>query len=1007
MVVRPHPSWRSCLRKVHGYAKEIFIAGLASVSGLQSTVLRLARPSGQFLVMNSPDHCVNDQDHRPVALGFQTAIIPCRISVALALLLASLPVSAGVLSGDFIPLAPGTHINLTAFGPLDWEHWGLNSATNINRKAGVTPRIGALTAVGANPIQRLTTNQVGFTWSDGTPTLSAAKSPTGVFIRGLNNGFELTTSADSERRRLFIFAGVEAATVLLEALLSDGSAPGYYDESLASAGPLSNGVYVIDFAAGPNNKTLTVRFTAQTLYETNGRVVVQAAALISNLPPTVQLSSPVNNASFFNLADITLAADASDNDGTILLVEFYSGAQKLGEVIDPPYTLQWNAVPSGTYALTARATDHDGATTVSAPVGIEVQPNFAPTVAMSNPASFASYAAPANILLEATASDMDGTVAKVEFYRGNQKVGEVMNSPYLFTWTNATAGEYLVTARATDNQGAMSVSKPVSVFLTAHGGYLSVTSAIISGDVFLDAEGPADWVHWGLYTENSFNRKRGVVPLLNNATVSGDAANPFADNANTYTWADGTPTPAMTNTPTGIYVVGSHNEFHLEAPAGLATNTLKVFVGAYGARGQLLAYLDDFSTPVVADFSVNNPFNGPSTVYTLRYAATAPDKILHVRFLVDTDFSGDGNVTLQAAALDTGNSPPSAVVTDPPNGSSLLWPGNVTISAAAADVDGSVTNVEFYLDGLKLGQKTTSPYTMVWSNATLGSHRLAARAIDNRGLAFTSRVAQVFVTIGGGTLITSSAFPPAQLDLSTEGLTDWTHWGLTKANSFNHLSGANTRIANVTTLGNANAKQYADNFTGYFWTHGTPTPTAENSHTGIFVYGLANGFQITAPADRARRRLNVYVGLYGARGRFEAFLSDHSAPSFTDSSLHSVYGNQYRVYTIDYASATPGQKITVRHIGEELFDTDFGNVTLQAATLVDLGPQLLDGNWDGTAFRFRVPTRSSWTYTVEYSDLLPATSWQTLQSFPGTGTDVWVTNSFPLSAQRFYRIVGD
>src|SRR5206468_3465819 len=77
---------------------------------------------------------------------------------------------AARLDGSFSPLAAGSNVNLSIAGTIDWVHWGLGSATEINRKASVTPHIGPLVGVGANPIQQLTTNRVGFGWSDGTPT---------------------------------------------------------------------------------------------------------------------------------------------------------------------------------------------------------------------------------------------------------------------------------------------------------------------------------------------------------------------------------------------------------------------------------------------------------------------------------------------------------------------------------------------------------------------------------------------------------------------------------------------------------------------------------------------------------------------------------------------------------------------------------------------------------------------------------------------------------------------
>ena len=60
--------------------------------------------------------------------------------------------------------------------------------------------------------------------------------------------------------------------------------------------------------------------------------------------------------------------------------------------------------------------------------------------------------------LAATASDPDGTVSKVEFFNGATKLGEDTTAPYSFTWNSVTAGNYTLTARATDNQGATTTS---------------------------------------------------------------------------------------------------------------------------------------------------------------------------------------------------------------------------------------------------------------------------------------------------------------------------------------------------------------------------------------------------------------------------------------------------------------------------------------------------------------------------------------------------------------------
>ena len=92
-----------------------------------------------------------------------------------------------------------------------------------------------------------------------------------------------------------------------------------------------------------------------------------------NQPPSVSITSPSNGASFTEPANITITADASDSDGSVFLVEFFEGTNKLGEDSSSPYQYNWNNVIEGNYSLTARATDNDAATTTSGPVSISVE----------------------------------------------------------------------------------------------------------------------------------------------------------------------------------------------------------------------------------------------------------------------------------------------------------------------------------------------------------------------------------------------------------------------------------------------------------------------------------------------------------------------------------------------------------------------------------------------------------------------------------------------------------
>ena len=96
-----------------------------------------------------------------------------------------------------------------------------------------------------------------------------------------------------------------------------------------------------------------------------------------------------------------------------------------------------------------------GSVTVKAVSGVP------PIVNLTSPTNGAVFPAPATIGLSATATDPDGTVAKVEFFRDNISLGVDSSDPYNGSAANLAAGDYVLTARATDNQSLVSTSAPV------------------------------------------------------------------------------------------------------------------------------------------------------------------------------------------------------------------------------------------------------------------------------------------------------------------------------------------------------------------------------------------------------------------------------------------------------------------------------------------------------------------------------------------------------------------
>ena len=91
--------------------------------------------------------------------------------------------------------------------------------------------------------------------------------------------------------------------------------------------------------------------------------------------------------------------------------------------------------------------------------------NASPTISITSPTDGnSSFTAPASIIINATALDSDGTVSGVEFYQGATKLGPTdTTSPYTYTWSSVAAGSYSLTAKATDNDGAVTTSTAVNI----------------------------------------------------------------------------------------------------------------------------------------------------------------------------------------------------------------------------------------------------------------------------------------------------------------------------------------------------------------------------------------------------------------------------------------------------------------------------------------------------------------------------------------------------------------
>jgi hypothetical protein len=230
-----------------------------------------------------------------------------------------------------------------------------------------------------------------------------------------------------------------------------------------------------------------------------------------------------------------------------------------------------------------------------------------------------------------------------------------------------------------------------------------------------------------------------------------------------------------------------------------------------------------------------------------------------------------------------------------------------------------------------------------------------------------------------GTLSASVAATPATINLTAVGALDWARWGGGNSTAddpaaYNHKASVTPLISTYTLVGPdaaTSAEQWNDAGSPLFtWSDGTPTLTGDGlgnggsffPNTGNSISGVGDGYQITVPASTKPQILKVFTGCYSALANFNAALSDNSAPPYNDQSMDDQTGDGFDgVYTIMFAAGSAGQilTVTITMTNVTAFDTNYANVTLEAAILtgpepIILTPPASSTNWVGQNQQFSV-----------------------------------------------------
>jgi hypothetical protein len=454
--------------------------------------------------------------------------------------------------------------------------------------------------------------------------------------------------------------------------------------------------------------------------------------------------------------------------------------------------------------------------------------NVVPTVSLTSPAAGQSFAPPATITLSANANDTDGTITKVDFYRGSTLIGTATTAPYTITWSNVAAGSYSLTAKATDNAAgvgtstavAISVAAPKVAFTNLVSGGLYEGTVYASGTYVGDPASTSVWVDNGKSSRlaelsgNTFSARLDMLPGPNTIKVSVVRADKTYDNASINVTGWQSPAVALTmpvtetfNMPVNVILEAqavsplgtiSKVEFRRDgnllgtvtappyqytwtnAPKGQFRITATAHDNA-SYTGMAQTYINVLGPNVPPTISIAAPLNGsnytaPANILITTNAADSDGSIAQVEFLGDEAVLGASNIapfqlnwnlvpvgthTIRARATDnTGaqtmsapasvtvtnpNSLPSVSLTAPQSNAQFAAGSDITIQAAAADSDGTIARVDFYIGNSLLGTTGTAPYQFVWKGASPGAYSLTARAFDDTGAMTASQAVAITV----------------------------------------------------------------------------------------------------------------------------------------------------------------------------------------------------------------------------------------------------------------------
>jgi hypothetical protein len=319
------------------------------------------------------------------------------------------------------------------------------------------------------------------------------------------------------------------------------------------------------------------------------------------------------------------------------------------------------------------------------------------TISITGPAEGATFTPGAAIPFTVNAADPGGAIRKVTYYANGVAIGESTTAPFSFTWNNAAAGRYAVTAEAFDYRGLTTMSTPVNVvvgnppqsilYVHASGGPNATDTEIVN---HLRNDLGYTVTMIGALASATGDATGKQLVIVSSTVGSGDVSNKFRDVAVPvlnweqalqdnflFTLDQDTVTRGTVAAQTDIEIVTATHEMAagLTGVVTVAPNTTDFSWGVPGPGAVVIAKTTDGSDPAHA---VIYGYDKDATL--IDGTTKAPARRVHF-MMTDATFSNlnaDGKKLFDAAvawALGSGGTQPPQ-----PNMTAVLSGGNINIT---------------------------------------------------------------------------------------------------------------------------------------------------------------------------------------------------------------------------------------------------------------------------------------------------------------------------------------